>query len=75
MKCVNCGAEIALTDKVCVYCGSRNLKTADLQADKDRLDACAAKLEVLRSGLGDYKTAAADVDEAIMNVIGETYNK
>ncbi|MCR4946607.1 MAG: zinc ribbon domain-containing protein [Lachnospiraceae bacterium] len=36
MKCVNCGAEIALTDKVCAYCGSRNLKTADLQADMEK---------------------------------------
>ena len=75
MKCVNCGAEIALTDKVCAYCGSRNLKTADLQADKDRLDACTAKLETVKSRLGDYKTAASDVDEVIMNVIGATYNK
>ena len=47
----------------------------EAKGDKDRLDACAAKLEVLRSGLGDYKTAASDVDEVIMNVIGLTYNK
>lgn len=37
MKCVGCGAEIGLTDKVCPHCGRKNTETAGYRSDMERL--------------------------------------
>ena len=43
MKCISCGAEIGLTDKVCPHCGRVLTETAEHQADMEHYKARTEK--------------------------------